>query len=78
MNPRAILDVALVHLGEGGLRVGEPKSSCHRLLGGCLKPVCGLFGACHIACLRGYCGRFCEHDISHSWFDDRECYYLPL
>ena len=65
-------------LGKGGLRLGEPESSYGRLLGDCLKPVCGLFRACHIACFRGYCGWFCEHAICHNWFDDQECYYLPL
>ena len=62
MNPGAKLDVALV-------RLGEIKSSCGKLLGDCLKLVCGLFEACHIACFGGYCGRFCEHTICHIWFD---------
>ena len=78
------MDAALVRLseplrlGEGGLLLGELESSCGRLLGDYLKPVSGLFGACHIACFGGYCGQFCEHAICHNWFDDRECYYLPL
>ena len=62
-NPGAKLDVALV-------RLGELKSSYCKLLGDCLKSVCGLFEACHIACFGGYCGRFCEHTICHIWFDD--------
>ena len=67
-----------LHLREGGLRLSEPESSCDKVVRDCLKPVYGLFGACHIACFGGCYGWFCEHVICHNWFDDRECYYLPL
>ena len=60
-NPGPKLDVALV-------RLGKLESSCNRLLGDCLKLVCGLFRACHIACFGGYCGQFCEHVICHTFF----------
>ena len=74
MNSGARWWTTLVRLSEGGLGLSEPESSNNILLGDCLKPVCGLFGACHIACFGGYCGWFCEHSICHNWFDVRECY----
>ena len=64
--PRRVELCLGLRLGEGGLRLREPKSSYGRLLGDYLKPMCGLFGACHIACFRVYCGRFYEHAICHN------------
>ena len=53
-NLEADFDAALVHLGEGGLRLGKFESSCGRLLRDYLKIVFGLFGAIYIACFGGY------------------------
>ena len=40
------------------VRLGEPESSCCKVVGDCLKPVYGLFGAFHIARLRAIVGYF--------------------